>query len=169
MKVLIYITIFLMSGIWLSSCKASRNMETEKQIDYSGDFLYLQNLIESLQLDVNKQTKITTDKFSDLKIENTTVYLSAPDSTGKQYPVKESITTTTKQDQERTEVDETSSITLQQFSNRIDTISNKVNVLLNQKETVVELSWWDLHKDKIYIGIIILIGTCWFVCRIRKK
>ncbi|MBC5586129.1 MULTISPECIES: histidine kinase [Bacteroides] len=169
MKVLIYITIFLMSGIWLSSCKASRNMETEKQIDYSGDFLYLQNLIESLQLDVNKQTKITTDKFSDLKIENTTVYLSAPDSTGKQYPVKESITTTTKQDQERTEVDETLSITLQQFSNRIDTISNKVNVLLNQKETVVELSWWDLHKDKIYIGIIILIGTCWFVCRIRKK
>ena len=160
MKVLIYITIFLMSGIWLSSCKASRNMETEKQIDYSGDFLYLQNLIESLQLDVNKQTKITTDKFSDLKIENTTVYLSAPDSTGKQYPVKESITTTTKQDQERTEVDETLSITLQQFSNRIDTISNKVNVLLNQKETVVELSWWDLHKDKIYIGIIILIGTC---------
>jgi hypothetical protein len=158
-----------MSGIWLSSCKASRNMETEKQIDYSGDFLYLQNLIESLQLDVNKQTKITTDKFSDLKIENTTVYLSAPDSTGKQYPVKESITTTTKQDQERTEVDETLSITLQQFSNRIDTISNKVNVLLNQKETVVELSWWDLHKDKIYIGIIILIGTCWFVCRIRKK
>ena len=169
MKVLIYITIFLMSGIWLSSCKASRNMETEKQIDYSGDFLYLQNLIESLQLDVNKQTKITTDKFSDLKIENTTVYLSAPDSTGKQYPVKESITTTTKQDQERTEVDETLSITLQQFSNRIDAISNKVNVLLNQKETVVELSWWDLHKDKIYIGIIILIGTCWFVCRIRKK
>ena len=158
-----------MSGIWLSSCKASRNMETEKQIDYSGDFLYLQNLIESLQLDVNKQTKITTDKFSDLKIENTTVYLSAPDSTGKQYPVKESITTTTKQDQERTEVDETLSITLQQFSNRLDTISNKVNVLLNQKETVVELSWWDLHKDKIYIGIIILIGTCWFVCRIRKK
>lgn len=169
MKALIYITIFLMSGIWFTSCKTSRNMETEKQIDYSGDFLYLQNLIESLRLDVNKQTKITTDKLSDLKIENKTVYLSSPDSTGKQYPIKESTTTASKQDQERTEVDETLSITLQQFSNRIDTISNKVNVLLNQKETVVELSWWDLHKDKIYIGIIILIGTCWFVCRIRKK
>ena len=118
---------------------------------------------------MNKQTKITTDKLSDLKIENKTVYLSSPDSTGKQYPIKESTTTASKQDQERTEVDETLSITLQQFSNRIDTISNKVNVLLNQKETVVELSWWDLHKDKIYIGIIILIGTCWFVCRIRKN
>ena len=47
MKALIYITIFLMSGIWFTSCKTSRNMETEKQIDYSGDFLYLQNLIES--------------------------------------------------------------------------------------------------------------------------
>ena len=151
MKALIYITIFLMSGIWFTSCKTSRNIETQKQIDYSGDFLYLRNLIESLRLDVNKQTKITTDKLSDLKIENTTVYLSDPDSTGKQYPVKESTTTASKQEQERIEVDETLSITLQQLSNRLDTISNKVNVLLNQKETVVELSWWDLHKDKVYI------------------
>ncbi|KAB5139499.1 histidine kinase, partial [Bacteroides thetaiotaomicron] len=157
MKALIYITIFLMSGTWFTSCKASRNMETEKQIDYSGDFLYLQNLIESLRLDVNKQTKITTDKLSDLKIENKTVYLSLPDSTGKQYPVKESTTTASKQEQEQTEVYETLSITLQQFSNRLDTISNKVNALTSQKETVVELSWWDIHKDKVYCTIIILL------------
>lgn len=169
MKALIYVTMFLMSGIWLSSCKASRNMETEKQIAYSGDFLYLQNLIESLRLDVNKQTKITTDKLSDLKIENTTVYLSPPDSTEKQYPVKESTTTASKQEQERSEVDETLSITLQQFSNRLDTISNKVNVLLNQKETVVELSWWDLHKDKAYIGIIGLFIVGWMVYRSKIK
>ena len=158
-----------MSGIWFTSCKTSRNIETQKQIDYSGDFLYLRNLIESLRLDVNKQTKITTDKLSDLKIENTTVYLSDPDSTGKQYPVKESTTTASKQEQERIEVDETLSITLQQFSNRLDTISNKVNVLLNQKETVVELSWWDLHKDKVYIGIISLIIIGVIVNKVRNK
>lgn len=168
MKALIYITIFLMSGIWFTSCKTSRNMETEKQIDYSGDFLYLQNLIESLRLDVNKQTKITTDKLSDLKIENKTVYLSSPDSTGKQYPIRESTTTASKQDQERTEVDETLSITLQQFSNRLDTISNKVNALLNQREKVVELSWWDLHKDKVYCYVIGLILAGWLVCKFKK-
>lgn len=169
MKALIYITIFLMSGTWFTSCKASRNMETEKQIDYSGDFLYLQNLIESLRLDVNKQTKITTDKLSDLKIENKTVYLSLPDSTGKQYPVKESTTTASKQEQERTEVYETLSITLQQFSNRLDTISNKMNALMNQKEKVIELSWWDLHKDKVYVGIIVLIIIVLIVHNARNK
>lgn len=169
MKTLIYITIFLMSGTWFTSCKASRNMETEKQIDYSGDFLYLQNLIESLRLDVNKQTKITTDKLSDLKIENKTVYLSLPDSTGKQYPVKESTTTASKQEQERTEVYETLSITLQQFSNRLDTISNKMNALMNQKEKVIELSWWDLHKDKVYVGIIVLIIIVLIVHKVRNK
>ena len=169
MKVLIYITIFLMSGIWFASCKTSRNMETQKQVDYSGDFLYLQNLIESLRLDVNKQTKITTDKLSDLKIENKTVYLSSPDSTGKQYPIKESTTTASKQDQERTEVYETLSITLQQFSNRLDSLSYKVDAVLNQKETVLELSWWELHKDKIYISIIALIIVSWLVFRIRRK
>nr|WP_302825422.1 histidine kinase [uncultured Bacteroides sp.] len=168
MKALIYITIFLMSGIWFTSCKTSRNMETEKQIDYSGDFLYLQNLIESLWLDVNKQTKVTTDKLSDLKIENKTVYLSLPDSTGKQYPVKESTTTASKQDQERTEVDETLSIALQQFSNRLDSLSYKVDAVLNQKETVLELSWWDLHKDKVYIGLIFLIIIGGIVFKLKK-
>lgn len=158
-----------MSGTWFTSCKASRNMETEKQIDYSGDFLYLQNLIESLRLDVNKQTKITTDKLSDLKIENKTAYLSLPDSTGKQYPVKESTTTASKQEQERTEVYETLSITLQQFSNRLDTISNKMNALMNQKEKVIELSWWDLHKDKVYVGIIVLIIIVLIVHKVRNK
>ncbi|EGN00254.1 hypothetical protein HMPREF1017_00780 [Bacteroides ovatus 3_8_47FAA] len=169
MKALIYITIFLMSGIWFTSCKTSRNMETEKQIDYSGDFLYLQNLIESLRLDVNKQTKITTDKLSDLKIENKTVYLSSPDSTGKQYPIKESTTTASKQDQERTEVDETLSIALQQFSNRLDSLSYKVDAVLNQKETVLELSWWDLHKDKVYIGLIFLIIIGGIVFKLKNN
>ena len=129
----------------------------------------MRNIIESLRVDVSKQTKITTDKLSDLKIENKTVYLSAPDSTGKQYTVKESTTTASKQEQERTEIYETLSITLQQFSNRLDTISNKVNALLNQREKLIELSWWDLHKDKVYIGIIGLFIVGWLVYRWRKK
>lgn len=169
MKMLIYITMFLMSGIWFTSCKTSHNIESQKQIDYSGDFLYLRNLNESLRLDVNKQTKITTDKLSELKFENKTVYLSLPDSTGKQYPVKESTTTASKQEQERTEVYETLSITLQQFSNRLDTISNKVNALLNQREKVVELSWWKLHKDKIYIGVILLGIINWIIYGLKMK
>ena len=168
MKALIYITIFLMLGIWFTSCKTSRNMETQKQVDYSGELSRIQSIIESLRADVSKQTKITTDKLSDLKIENKTVYLSPPDSTGKQYPIKESTTTASKQDQERTEVDETLSITLQQFSNRLDTISNKVNALLNQREKVVELSWWDLHKDKVYCYVIGLILAGWLVCKFKK-
>ncbi|WP_099147327.1 histidine kinase [Bacteroides sp. KFT8] len=168
MKRIIYIIILLMSAIWLSSCKASRNMETEKQVDYSGEFQYQRNMIESLKMDVNRQTKITTDKLSDLKIENKTVYLSAPDSTGKQYPIKESTTTASKQDQERTEVDETLSIALQQFSNRLDSLSYKVDAVLNQKETVLELSWWDLHKDKVYIGLIFLIIIGGIVFKLKK-
>lgn len=158
-----------MSGIWFTSCKTSRNMETQKQVDYSGELSRIQSIIESLRTDVSKQTKITTDKLSDLKIENKTVYLSLPDSTGKQYPVKESTTTASKQEQERTEVYETLSITLQQFSNRLDTINNKMNALMNQKEKVIELSWWDLHKDKVYVGIIVLIIIVLIVHKVRNK
>ena len=169
MKALIYITIFLMSGIWLSSCKTSRNIDIQKQVDYSGEFQYLRKVMEELRLGLSKQTKIVNDRLSDVKIENTTVFLSAPDSTGKQHIIKESTTTVSKQEKERTEVDETLSITLQQFSNRLDTISNKVNALLNQREKVIELSWWELHKDKIYIGVILLGIINWIIYRLKMK
>ena len=81
---------FLTLGIWFASCKTSRNIGMQKQVDYRGEFQFLRNAVESLRTDVSKQTKITTDKLSDLKIENTTVYFSSPDSIGKQYPIKES-------------------------------------------------------------------------------
>lgn len=152
-----------------SSCQASRNMEIQKQIDYSGDFNKIQSVIESLRADVSRQTKITNDRLSNLKLENKTVYLSAPDSTGKQYPVKESTTTASKQEQERTEVNETLSVTLQQLSNRLDTLSHKVDAVLKQKEKVIELSWWDLHKDKVYCSVIVLLFVGWLVYRLRRK
>ena len=160
---------FLTLGIWFASCKTSRNIGMQKQVDYRGEFQFLRNAVESLRTDVSKQTKITTDKLSDLKIENKTVYLSLPDSTGKQSPIKEITATASKQEQEWTEVYETLSITLQQFLNRLDTISNKVNALMSQKETVVELSWWDTHKDKVYCAIIILLIIFFLLYCIKNK
>nr|DAE36067.1 MAG TPA: hypothetical protein [Caudoviricetes sp.] len=166
MKALIYITMFLMSGIWLSSCKTSRNIDTQKQVDYSGEFQYLRKVMEELRLGLSKQTKIVNDRLSELKIENTTVFLSPPDSTGKQHVIKESTTTASKHEQERTEVYETLSITLQQFSCQLETLSNKVDAILTQKEKVVELSWWDSHKDTVIICIAVIILI--IVVRIKK-
>lgn len=166
MKALIYITMFLMSGIWFSSCKTSRNIEMHKQVDYSRDFQYLRKVMEELRIGLNKQTKIVNDRLSDLKIENTTVYLSAPDSTGKQHVVKESTTKASKLEQERSEIDETLSITMQHFSSQLDTLSNKVDVILSQKDKIVELSWWDLHKDTVIICIIVIILA--IIARLKK-
>ena len=167
MKALIYITMFLMSGIWFASCRTSRNMETQKQVVYSGDLQYLRKIIEELRIDLSKQTKIVNDRLSNLKVENTTVYLSDPDSTGRQHIVKESTTTASKLEQERIEVSEELSIALQQFSNRLDSLSNKVDVILNQKNMVVELSWWNLHKHKIYCGISCMLIIVLLIYKMR--
>lgn len=56
-----------------SSCQASRNIETQKRIDYSDDFNRIQNVIQSLRADVSRQTKITNDRLSNLKLENVSI------------------------------------------------------------------------------------------------
>lgn len=169
MKMLTYITMFLMLGIWLSSCQTSRNIYTQKQVDYSDEFQYLRKVVEELRIGLSKQTKTVNDRLSDLKIENTTVFLSPPDSTGKQHVIKESATTASKHEHEQTEVYETLSITLQQLSYKLDTLNNKVDAILTQKEKVVELSWWDLHKDNVYYCIIGLLIVGWLGDKLRKK
>lgn len=115
-------------------------------------------LYESLKVDFSKQTKVITNKWI--------VDLSSPDPTGKQYPVKESTTTASKQEQERTEIREVLLLTMQQFSSRLDSLGYKVDTVLNQK--VIELSWWDLHKDKVYCYVIGLILAGWLVCKFKK-
>ena len=147
----------------------SRNIEMHKQVDYSREFQYLRNVIESLRLDVNKQTKITSKKLSDLKIENKTVDLSPPDSLGKQYPIRESTTTASKKEQENMKIDETMLLTMQLFSNRLDTISNKVDAMLDQKEKLVELSWWNLHKLDVYAAAFGLIIIGFKIYKVGKK
>lgn len=168
MRQLIYI-ILLTSAIWFTSCQTSKNLDSQKQVDYSSDFERIRSMMESLRADVSKQTQMTTDRLSSLKLENNTVDLSPPDSTGKQYPTRVSTTTASKNDQERQEVNESFTLTVQQLVNRMDSLSNKVDALINEKTKVVELSWWDLQKDKVYCCIIALLIVCWLIYRLRKK
>lgn len=155
--------------VWLSSCATSRNSDTQKQVDYSEDFLQIQNKIESFRTDVIKQTQATTDKLSNLKIENRTVILSPPDSTGRQHVVQESTTKASKDDKENTRIDETVNITIQQLTMQIDSLSNKVDTLLKEKQTVIKLSWWDLHKDAVYASIGALLIGAFVAYRIKQK
>ena len=161
-NLIIAIAFIVLLGVF-SSCATSKNTDTQKQVDYSSDLLHIQHSIDSLIFDFSKQTKVTTDKLSNLKLENKTIYLSAPDSTGKQYPIKESTTTASKEEQERQQIDETIILAMEQFSARMDSLNSKLDALVNEKSKVVELSWWDLHKDKVYCGVIVLLIVGWYI------
>lgn len=149
--------IILFALLLPSGCATSKNAEMTKEVDYAADFRRLQSQMESLRTDFSKQTNTLTDKMSNLKVENRTVILSAPDSTGRQYPMQESTTTATKDDQERQEVNETVSLSIEQLTTLVDSLINKVDTLTREQSKVVELSWWDLHKDKVYAAILIVI------------
>lgn len=92
-----------------------------------------------------------------------------PDSTGKQYPIKQSTTNINKQDTEHTESAETSSISISQISSKLDSLYQRVNELCKSSGKTIELSWWDLHKDKIYLSAIITMLITIFLVKIKKS
>ena len=120
-------------------------MEKQQQIDYSSELQQLRNSLDSLHIDIDKQSKVTADKLSNLKLENKTVYLSMPDSTGKQYPI------------------------ISQISSKLDSLYQRVNELSKSSGKTIELSWWDLHKDKIYLSAIITMLITIFLVKIKKS
>lgn len=159
--------ISLMSAICIG-CRTSKNVDTDKQVDYAGELSGMKSSLDSLMATVQKETTELTNKIGKLKVENKTVYYSVPDSSGKQYPVIVSETNADKEDKQSTERYENLTANLSVISNRIDSISRKMDSLLREQHKTIELSWWDLHKWQVFIFIVILVVVGYLVYKLKK-
>lgn len=153
------LTIILLS---LSACSTPRNTQIDKQADYSSTISELSSQVNNLRSSVDRQTQTAIEKLSNLKLENKTIYLSPPDSTGRQYPTKESTTTASKEDHESTRINESIQHSVLQMSARIDSLYSLINASSSDTSKVVEVSWWTQHKNKIYCIIIISLIAIYF-------
>lgn len=169
-RLLIFIIILLVSAICIG-CRTSQNTEGTKQVDYSGELSGVKNSLDSLLATVQMETTELSNKIGKLKVENKTIYYSVPDSSGKQYPVIVSETNADKEDKESTERYDNLTANLSVISNRIDSISRKMDGLLREQHKNIELSWWDLNKDKVYIFIliVIIIGMGYLVYKLKES
>lgn len=161
--------ISLMSAICIG-CRTSQNTEGTKQVDYSGELSGVKSSLDSLLATVQMETTELSNKIGKLKVENKTIYYSVPDSSGKQYPVIVSETNADKEDKESTERYDNLTANLSVISNRIDSIIRKMDSLLREQHKTIELSWWDLNKDKVYVSILIvvIIGMGYLVYKLKK-
>ena len=145
----------LILALLLISCK-SQEAVTEKQTDYSSYFEKQGQKTDSLFAELKLQQQKTTEKLSNLKVENTTTYYTLPDSAGKQYPVYVSTTIANKDEKVNESMFAELSAEMSRMREVIDSLTNAVNAAMNQKEEVTELSWWDLHKWEVFLLVIIV-------------
>lgn len=139
----------------LASCK-SQEVVTEKQTDYTSYFEKQEQKTDSLFAELKMQQQKTTEKLSNLKVEHTTTYYTLPDSAGKQYPVYVSTTTANKDEKENESTFTELNAEMSRMQEKMDSLTNAVNAVIQQKEEVTELSWWDLHKWGVFLLVIIV-------------
>lgn len=160
---------WILVALLFISCATPRNSDRDTQIDYSGDFSQVQARIDSLMLNMQLVRKETSEKLSNLKIENKTVFLSPPDSVGKQYPTAISETTANKEEKENKAIDTELNVTIQQLVEEVSELKQQLSAAISEKEKVVEVSWWQLHKVDIYAGVFALILAACLIYKVRKK
>lgn len=153
----------------LSGCATPENVDRNVQIDNFNGLHQMQSRMDSLLYNMQLMQKETNEKLSNLKLENKTVYLSVPDSTGRQYPTQVSKTTVNKEEKENKATDTKIEVTMQQLISEVSVLKQRMNALISEKEKVKEVSWWDLHKMDVYAGLFALIFIGWLVYRWRKE
>lgn len=143
-------------GIIFVGCATPKNTDRNTQADYSNVLQQMQTRMDTLLANMEAQRKETSEKLSNLKIENKTVYLSPPDSTGKQYPTMVSETNASKDEKENKTAETELKVTIQRFIEEVTDLKNKLNTRVVQEEEVKEVSWWQLHKMDVYAGLFML-------------
>ena len=155
--------------IVLFGCATPKNINRDTRIDYYGDLQLTQNRMDSLLYNMQLMRRETSERLSNLKIENTTTYLSVPDSTGKQYPTAISNTTANKEEKEDKSTDAKMEAAMQILIAEVNELKRQLNTTISDKEKVVEVSWWQLHKVDMYMGVLALTVVGWLAYRWRMK
>lgn len=140
----------------LAGCATPKNTDRNIQVDYSNVLQQMQTRMDTILANMKAQRKETSEKLSNLKVENKTVYLSPPDSTGKQYPTIVSETNASKDEKENKTTETELKVSIQRLVEEVSDLKNELNAAIVQKEKVKEVSWWDLHKIDIYAGLFLL-------------
>lgn len=151
----------------LAGCATPKNTDRNTQVDYSNVLQQMQTRMDTLLANMEVQRKETSEKLSNLKVENKTVYLSPPDSTGKQYPTIVSETNASKDEKENKATETELKVTIQRLVEEVSDLKNKLNTRVVQEEKVKEVSWWQLHKVDVYAGLFILV-LGWLVYKKNK-
>lgn len=160
----------LMCMMLLLSCASPRNTDTESSKDYTEMLNEIRSSITGLENKIDTQSKTTSEKLSNMKIENKTVYLSAPDSTGKQHTTMESTTTATKVDEQKDETTTRTTELLSVINERIDSLSRKIDSSSRTDVIVKEISF----RDKVtwfasgLISAALLAAGIWIYYRFKK-
>lgn len=154
-------------GIILVGCATPKNTDRNTQVDYSNVLHQMQTRMDTLLANMEAQRKETSEKLSNLKVENKTVYFSPPDSTGKQYPTMVSETNASKDEKENKTTETELKVTIQRLVEEVTDLRNELNSAIVQKEKVREVSWWDLHKVDVYAGLFIFV-LGWLIYKFRK-
>ena len=151
----------------LAGCATPKNTDRNTQVDYSNVLQQMQSRMDTLLANMEAQRKETSEKISNLKVENRTVYLSPPDSTGKQYPTIVSETNASKDEKENKTTETELKVTIQRLVEEVSDLKNKLNTRVVQEEKVKEVSWWQLHKVDVYVGLFILV-LGWLIYKKNK-
>ena len=152
----------------LSGCRTSRNMDVDKNTSYHSGLDEIDAKFDSIMATIKIQQHEISEKLSDIKSSSRTVYYSDPDSTGKQYPIVVSETSTSREDKESKDTFTDTEASIREIRDEVRQLTSNVDSLLQEKSKVVEMSWWDMNKWYVYLSAVAVIVILSLVYKLKR-
>lgn len=150
-----------------SSCSSSQNLRTNTTKDYIEDLKVMRIQMDSLSQNITVNQHEIFKLISNLRIDNKSILFYPPDSTGKQYPMKETTTIVNKEYLNDGSIDTSIDSETHQISVGLEELKDLMKSIVDNTTEKVQLSWWSLNKDKIFIVFLVIVGV--LIYRLFKK
>ena len=157
--------VLLICILLLCGCGTGKDIQKDSVVDYTEQSKLVGSRLDSILATIRLQYAVTTEKLSNLKIENKTVYLSSPDTLGKQYPTFVSETKAEQNNSESSETNTELQIKLEALEAEISELRNYITVQSKYNENVTTLSFWDKYKSTIVCVGIISFAVLWLAVK----
>lgn len=158
MKILPWV--FIVLPAIMLGCATPKKIDRVIQADYSNDLRQMRSRMDSLLYNMRLIQKETNERLSNLKLKNKTVYLSPPDSTGKQYTTAISNTTASKEEKENISTDSKIETTVRELIAEIHELKQQSKATISENEKVVKTSWWQSFFERSWKLAWLSFGLC---------
>lgn len=150
------------------SCRTSKNIQRDENRAERMEHSLTSVLKDSFGMSMKQAILNTNESLRTIRLEQTKVVWSPPDSSGKQYPLQTTRTNIVQKDTSKQVGSENTDVRSNEITQTHKSEGNTASSSHHTEERIKELGWWQVHKEQVYLALLLIAMLTIYTIKTKK-